>query len=336
MKPLSIILIAIAGVSASAQQPEHPTKAAPSALATRPPALPPAIDHTRDPGYVLGPGDQVTVLITDAENNSDRPLLVDMTGHIRLPLVGRIQVSGMTVPQVEDKLVQALKTYFKQPDVSVAIAEYGSQPVSVIGEVKNPGVQQVRGRKTLVEMLALAGGLTETAGSTVNITRRSDYGPIPLSTSISDPSNHFSVAEVLLKPLISGKTPDLNIPVHPYDVLSIPKADTVYVIGQVIKSGGFLLNEHEHISVLQALSMAGGLDRMAKPQEARILRLEPGSSVRTEIAINLRDLLESKTPDVPMKPEDILFVPDNIPKRAFVRTLEATLQMATGVVIWRK
>ena len=338
MRALVTVFLALAGTICGAQA----TSQTPSGAARAPQGTVSVSDQLRSSdqastaGYVLGPGDQVTVFITDAEQNSDRPLLVDMTGHIRLALVGRVHVAGLTVTQLEETLVESLKKYFKRPDVTVSIAEYGSQPVSVIGEVKNPGVHQVRGRKTLVEMLALAGGLEDTAGSTVKITRRAEWGAIPLANAITDPTGQFSVAEVALKPLIGAKNPEVNILVRPQDVISVPRADTVYVIGQVVRSGGFQLNEHENISVLQALSMAGGLDRMAKPQDARILRLEPGSPSRTEIAVDLRELLDGRKSDVPMQPEDILFVPDNIPKRAFVRGLEAALQMATGVVIWRR
>jgi polysaccharide export outer membrane protein len=122
----------------------------------------------------------------------------------------------------------------------------------------------------------------------------------------------------------------------PYDIISVPRAETIYVIGQVQKSGGFVLNDREEVTVLQALSMAGGLDRTAQPQHARILRRQPGASTRTEIAVDLTRILNGKVPDVPMESEDILFVPNSLPKKAAIRALETAVQIGTGVAIFRR
>ena len=286
--------------------------------------------------YILGPGDQVTVTIADSELPADRPFLVDVNGSIRLPMIGRIHVAGLTTTELESVISEGLKTYFVKPDVMVAIAEYGSQPVSIIGAVKTPGIHQVRGRKTILEMLSLAGGLEENAGVIAKITRELQWGLIPLQSTSLDSTGQFSVAEINLKSLISGRNPSDNILIRPHDVISVPKADVVYVIGQVLRSGAFVITEHKQVTVLQALSMAAGLDRMANPKEARILRLADGSSTRTEIEINLKNIMAGRSPDIPMIPEDILFVPDNTPKRAGLRTLEAIVQMTTGAVIWRR
>ncbi len=286
-------------------------------------------------GYVLGPGDQITIRVVNFEEINDKPIAIDLSGCIHLPMLGKIPVSGLTVEQAGTEISRRLETYVNHPDVSVSVAEFRSQPVSVIGAVKNPGVQQVQGQKTLVEMLSLAGGLdSTTAGSTLNITRRLEWGPIPLPTAANDPTNQFSVAQVSVKSLLDAKNPEENILVKPYDVISIPKGETVYVIGEVIKPGSFILNNSEQVTVLQALSMASGADRMAQPQHARILRRVPGASSRTEIAVDLSKILDGKSPDVRMQAEDILFVPNSIPKRAAIRALEAAIQMG-GLAVLR-
>jgi len=102
-----------------------------------------------------------------------------------------------------------------------------------------------------------------------------------------------------------------------------------------MKSGGITLNDREGVTVLQALSIAGGLDRAAKPQDAKILRKALDGDSRTEIAVNLNKILEGKLSDVRMQPEDILFVPSSVSKKASVRALEAAVQTATGLAIWR-
>lgn len=287
-------------------------------------------------GYVLGPGDQISVHVVDFEEITDKPIGIDLSGCIHLPMVGRIPVSGLTVEQVAAEVATLLRVYILRPDVSVSITDFRSQPVSVIGAVKNPGVQQVQGQRTLLEMLSLAGGLDNTtAGSTLKITRRLEWGPIPLPGAVTDSTKHFSVAQVNVKSLLEARNPEENILIKPYDVISVPRGETVYVIGEVLKAGGFILNDTEHVTVLQALSMAGGADKMAQPQHARILRMVPGGSSRTEIAVDINKILSGKQPDIPMQPEDILYVPNSVPKRAAVRALEAAIQAGTGMAIFR-
>jgi polysaccharide export outer membrane protein len=206
----------------------------------------------------------------------------------------------------------------------------------VIGAVKNPGVHQLQGHKTLVEVLSLAGGLDAAAGPKVKITRRLEWGHIPLKNAVADPTGQFAVAEVSLKAILDAKNPEENIVMRPNDVVSVPRAEMVYVGGQVLKAGGFVLNERETISVLQALTLAGGLDRAASPQHARILRsVRPGEE-RAEMAVDLRKIMEGRATDIPLRPEDILFVPASVPKKAAIRALEAAIQMGTGAVIWRR
>jgi len=286
-------------------------------------------------GYILGPGDQITIHVVSLEEISDKPISIDLSGSIHLPMVGQIPVSGLTIEQVGSEIAKRLETYVKHPDVSVTITEFRSQPVSVIGAVKNPGVQQVQGRKTLLEMLSLAGGVdTITAGSSLKIIRRLEWGPIPLPNAKNDPTNQFSIAQVNIKSLLEASKPEENIPVQPYDVISVPRGETIYVIGEVLKPGGFVLNDAEQVTVLQALSMAGGADKMAQPQHARLLRRVPGAASRTEIPIKLNEILDGKTADVRMQAEDILFVPNSVPKRAAVRAIETAIQLG-GLAVLR-
>lgn len=286
--------------------------------------------------YVLGPDDQISIRAVDAEEISDKPVRIDMQGNIRLPMVGRLHASGLTAEQLESAIAERLKAYIQTPDVSVSVVEFRSQPVSVIGSVRNPGVHQLQGRKTLVEILSLAGGLADDAGHSVKITRRLEWGRIPLPNAADDGSGGFSVAEVGLKEIMEARNPAENIFVCPQDVISVPRAEMVYVVGDVSKPGGFVLRERETVSVLQAISLAGGLDRAAAPQNARILRPARGSDARTEIAVNLKTIMTGQTGDVPMQPDDILFVPSSAPKRAIGRVAEAAVQITTGLAIYRR
>ena len=182
----------------------------------------------------------------------------------------------------------------------------------------------------------MAGGLREDAGHAVKITRLKKFGPIPLASARWDPSGEYSVADTPVRGLLAANSPAENVMIKPHDVISVPTAEKVYVIGTVTKPGAIVLNDREYISVLQALSMAEGLARTAKPERARILRTLPGGSQRTEFPVNLKRVLAGKAADLNLEANDILFVPDSTSQRVAVRTLEAMLQTATGIVIWRR
>ena len=301
-----------------------------------------AAQQTADPGnlsqagYILGPDDQILIRALYAEEISEKPVMIGTNGYISLPMAGRLRASGLTVEQLETEIVSRLKPYMQDPQISVSVVEFRSQPVSVLGAVANSGVVQLRGHKTLFEVISEAGGLKNEAGNTIKITRRKEFGPIPLASAVADRSGQFSVAEVSVKSVMEARNPQENIEVKPKDVVSIPRAELIYVIGSVKRAGGFVLNEREHISVLQALSMAEGLDRVASGGNARILRSSDGASTRAEIPVDVNKILAGKTSDVPMLANDILFIPNSAAKSATLRGVEAAIQVATGVVVWRR
>jgi polysaccharide biosynthesis/export protein len=285
--------------------------------------------------YVLGAGDQILVRVIDVEEFNDKPVRIEVDGTIHLPLVGRVQAAGSTPEQLQDHIVSALKTYVRQPQVVVSIAEFGSQPVAVIGSVKSPGVHQLQGRKTLVEVLSLAGGIADDAGYIVKITRLPQYGPIPVPNAVTDPRSGFSIADINLKDILEASRPEANIDIKPNDVISVPRARMIYVTGQVHRAGGFVINGRESLTVLQAISLAGGIDTASAPEHSRILRATSGSAERAELAIDLKKIMAGKAADVPLQPEDILLVPSSMPKRAAIRAIEAAIQVGTGVAIFR-
>jgi polysaccharide export outer membrane protein len=291
---------------------------------------------TPRPDYVLGPGDQIVLWAVDLDDVSQKPVRVDAAGYVTLPLAGRVEASGRTVAEVQQDIVAKLQKYQRNPQVTVSVTEYHSQSVSVIGAVNNPGVHSLQGKSTLIETLSLAGGLRADAGYSIKITRRREAGPIPLPTAKEDPSGNFTVAEVNVADLTDARSPESNILVQSQDVISVPKAQMVYVMGEVSKPGAFTLGEKSDTSVLQALSEAGGMTRLASAKNARILRRMPGEKTeRTEQIIDLNAVLSSKTPDVILHPEDILYVPDNKPKSVALRAIEAAVSTGTGIAVWR-
>jgi polysaccharide export outer membrane protein len=293
----------------------------------------PAPDRA-DSGYVLGADDLISVHALDAEEINDKPVRIDGDGYIRLPLAGRIKASGLTSEQLEDAIDEHLKTYIRVPQTTVSVIEFHSQRVSVLGSVKSPGIHQLEGHRTVVEVLALAGGLSDDAGNILKITRRIEQGRIPLPSAVDDPTGKFSVADINLKEIINAKNPAQNILIAPDDVISVPRALMVYVIGTVPRPGGYILGEDASFSVLKAVSLAGGIDRGASPQHARILRKTANNGNRQEIPVNLKTILAGHAGDVPLEPEDILFIPSSEAKTAVGRAAEAAVQITTGVLIY--
>jgi polysaccharide export outer membrane protein len=292
------------------------------------------LEASTSSNYTLGPDDVITLAIADLDEISNKPVRIDMKGDINLAVVGRVHAAGLTTEQLANILSVRLKRFLRDPEVVVSIVEFRSQPVSVLGAVGSPGVHQLEGHKTLFEVLSAAGGLRADAGNTVTITRNLRWGPIPLANAKDDETGQYSVATVSSRSIMTGENPAENIAIKPDDVISVAKADLVYVIGSVKKPGGFVLGQNESISTLQVLALAEGLNPSAASDRAKIMRLVPGTSTRTEIPINLKKLLAGKASDLPLQHDDILFIPNSTAKSALIRGTETALAIGTGIAIY--
>ncbi len=290
-----------------------------------------------DRGYVLGPQDSINIRVVDLiefDPKSLGAIRIDEQGNVRPPLVGRIHAVGLTVEQLEKEVATRLSKVMKNPEVTISIADFRNHPVSVLGAVKNPGVYQITGRKTLFEVLSLAGGLNPDASNRIKITRVASEGRLPLPNAAADPTGEFYTGELNVRNVMEAKSPEENIDVLQNDVITVPKAELVYVVGAVKRSGGFPLYEKEHISVLQAVSLAEGLDKVAGARHARILRQSAPGAERREIPVDVQRILDGRGKDVPLEANDILFIPTNVAKSASLRALEAIIQTGTGLAIW--
>ena len=276
--------------------------------------------------YLLGGGDAVAVRVLDSSEFSEQPYQIDLDGTVSLPLAGRIQAAGLSVTDLETDLAERLRKYIRNPQVSIHVAEFGSQPVSVLGSVAAPGVYQVGGDRTLAQLLSLAKGLTPDAGGRILISRRSKKG---------DSADASEVLEIPVDELLQSSPAVAAFRVQAHDVITVPKARLVYVIGEVKKPGGHVLAGREAVTVLEALSMAEGLLSTAKPKHAKLLRSTAGSTQRTETPIDLNQLLAGRVANPELQADDILLVPRNAIRSASLRAVEAAIQLGTGLIIWR-
>jgi polysaccharide export outer membrane protein len=284
--------------------------------------------------YVLGREDQITVRVFAADDIPDKPVRIENDGTVTLPMIGRAHAAGLTVEQFQANLVTAYKKYFKNPQVTVQVNDFRSQPVSVAGNVTTPSVVQLRGNRTLLEVIGQAGGLRADAGDSVLITRNLSEGPIPVAGAFTDPSGKYSVAHIDIRAVMSGKDPQGNILIKPHDVITVPRARMVYVLGNVTRPGGYVMTENETISLTQAIALAGGWNKTAALTGARVLRAD-GRPEREQIPANVKKIMENKAPDLQLRPDDILYIPNSLSKVVSESGIEEAITVGTGVLVYR-
>lgn len=297
--------------------------------------------------YRIGPDDQLQVTVFDAPDLS-QTVRVGGDGEISLPLLGTIKAVGLT-PRELELVLQALlhRTYMKDPQVTVTVTEMQSHSVSVMGAVKQPGVFQIRGTKTLLEMLSMAQGLAPDAGNAVLVMRGAgmDVGspssagtkagaangtPVLASSASSGNGGEGKTIEVSLKRLLDSGDPQYNVPIYPGDIIKVKAAGIIYVVGDVVRPGGFPIQANGHITVLQALALGEGMGPDADQGKAKIIRVaENGQKI--ELPIRLNKILAGKEPDPALQPKDVLFIPKNGAKSAGRSALKTLAQW----LVWR-
>lgn len=286
--------------------------------------------------YVLGPGDEINLHVNDMDEITDKPIKVGPNGNVDIPMAGQVHAGGLTIDQFRTELATKLSKYINSPQITVNLTQSGSAPVSVVGEVNNPGVHQLEGTKRLLEVISLSGGLKVDAGPKIIVTREARWGGIEGPDARIDPTTGYTTATFSVDELMSGKVPQDNIIVEPNDVVSVPRADLVYVVGDVKKAGGFALTTHPTVTLLQALALAEGLGPDDKASQSKILRAVPGGDgTPREIPVDVKKVLAGKAPDMPLYPNDILFIPSSGAKIASRRAIEAAIGVGSGMLIYR-
>jgi polysaccharide export outer membrane protein len=285
--------------------------------------------------YRIGPDDLLDISVFDVPDLS-RTVRVSASGDISLPLLGSVAVAGQTPEELETSLAGELRAnYMKDPQVTVFVKEMESHGVSVFGAVTKPGVYQIRGAKSLIEVLSMAGGLADDAGDTVTIVTGGEIQSAPQAAAGTNTPQQAALSmEVNIDELLGSDDAKSNVLVFPGDVVKVSSAGTVYVVGEVRRPGGFALHSNASISVLQAISLAEGLTNTAARSQARIIRTDPATGKRTEIALNLGKVLSGKEADPELEARDIVFVPNSAARSSMYRGGEALMQITTGIAIY--
>jgi polysaccharide biosynthesis/export protein len=296
----------------------------------------------------VGAGDLLHIDVFDVPELS-RDIRVSDSGEIGFPLLPeRLMAAGLTPYQLEKKLEEVLSTngLVAHPQVSVFVREQSSQPISVIGAVARPTVLQGGRPMTLLEVLATAGGISDDAGADVLITRISlpsqlQMTPVSETTSApvstSDPDDKSHTITIRLQDLLESGNTNFNIQILGGDIISIPRAGIVYVLGfGITQPGGYVLQGHgEQVTVLKAVAVAHGLNYYARADDSVIMRTNQTTGKRDVIPVHLKQIQNHKADDVPLQSNDVLYVPDSRGKKALARGTEAALGIGTSVAIFR-
>src|SRR3954469_17788466 len=243
--------------------------------------------------YVIGPQDVLTIQVFDQADLGGK-YTVETDGSFSFPLVGRVTAGGMTLRRFENELKKKLADgYFKNPQGTVAVEQYRSQRVFVMGEVRNPGPVPLTGGMTLVEALARAGSTLPSASGEVAIVRDSDgaAGPAVLDSKAGDNIIRASIRD------LEGGSMKQNVELHDGDTIFVPRGESAYVFGQVKTPGAFAIQKDP--TVLQALSLAGGVTENGAMNRIKVVRVVKGE--KHELKMKLTDLV---------KPGDTIIVPE--------------------------
>ncbi len=268
--------------------------------------------------YKIGPEDLLEISVFEDEK-LNKTVRVSFQGNINLPLLGVLKVKGLTASELEREIRDLLaEKYFQDPNVSVFIKEYRNQRISIIGAVEKPGVYEVSGQKTILDMLAISGGLKEDAGQLLFLIRppNSEEG-VPKKEGEKGTIEELPKTSIIdLEELLINGDLRLNVPLLHGDVINIPLSGKIFVGGEVRAPGGFSLRGKK-LTVSQAIASAGGLKGIANASETKIFRYSEKGSGKEILVVNVYDIEKGKSEDLYLKEYDIIIVPRSGVKTVF-------------------
>ena len=311
--------------------------------------------------YIIGRGDLLAIEVFDVPELT-RDVRVSQMGTVGFPLVPvRLHLAGLTEMQAQQKIAEVLEAngLVSHPQVIVSVKEKKSKPITIVGAVAHPMVYEADRPVTVLEVLAEAGGIANDAGDSVIISRPDQSSNFPsdeppeltpdiaagsaaASTSVgsaaapsAEPPPLSNTITVNLNDLVEAGDTRNNIYVQAGDIITVPHAGIVYVLGAVQRPGGFVVtNDRAQLSTLKALALAGGLNPTAKKNQAVIIRKDAAGQ-QHQVNVDLGKVLKQETDDVKLQASDVLYVPQSGSKAALLRAAEIGLGIGTAVAIFR-
>jgi polysaccharide export outer membrane protein len=261
----------------------------------------------------------LTVQVFDTPELSTEAARVGENGQVSLPVLGMVSIAGLSAEQAARQIESDLRTrgIMIDPHVTVSITEYATQGATLLGEVRGPGVYPTFGGRRLLDMIATAGGLSSAAGKVVTIAHR------------NDPEHPVTIT---LVPNAEALGAQKNPIIQPGDTIMVSRAGIVYIMGAVSRPGGYLVDNNEHISLMEALTLAGGWTQTAALSKARLIRKVPEG--HKELMLDLKHVLNGQQSDVKVENGDILYVPVSFGKTLGYRGMEAVIAAAQTSVVY--
>lgn len=280
--------------------------------------------------YRIGQGDVILVSVADAPEFSGKFRVTD-SGFIQVPGIPEpIHAEGQTPFELSSTITEnfVAAKQLRSPKVSVFVDEYHGRTITVLGAVAKPGVYPLERKTTVVEALSMANGLLPNAGTTVTIVR----GPASAETA-GQPVGSVQILD--MNRLLKGNDLSANVEVQKGDIVSVSNAGVVYVVGAVVKPGGFVLPDPASgMSVVQALAMAEGFDKTAASHRGLILRASTSSTARQMVPVDVAQLMSGKETDVLLAPNDILYIPESGAKKTLKVMGDVAMAAVNGVAIY--
>jgi polysaccharide export outer membrane protein len=238
--------------------------------------------------YVVGEGDVLKIVVYENDDLTTTAR-VSRENAVVVPLIGRVDVKGLSVSQIADNIKTLLADgYLVDPHVSIFIEEFRSRNVTVLGEIRQPGLYELREETTLLELLSKAGGVNENAGSQAIIKRRQD----------SD-QNTVKIIKIDLQRLLEAGDTSLNVTIMDEDSIYIAKAELFYINGQVHRPAAYKCNPQTTLHM--AVTMAGGFTDIASSRRIKIIRNKNGK----------KTVISRAKMDASILPDDIIVVPES-------------------------
>jgi polysaccharide biosynthesis/export protein len=295
-----------------------------NSIARTSPAGAVAISTADDTRYRIGPGDVLTILVRKAPELSSELVRVDQRGMIRIPMIDdEVQAACKTENELASQIATLYKEYKRSPSVDVIVRDYQSRPVAVIGAVMAPGQFRLQRQVRLLEMLSFAGGPSGSSGRVINIIHTGGPNVCEMPAAPGEAKHYVAgLAVYELNDTLKGGEDD-NPFVRPGDIISLPEADQVFIVGHVFSPRAISLRD-KTITLSRAIAMAGGPQRDAKTSKIHIIRTGADGNSKAELIVDLQAIQKRTAPDVVLLPNDIVEIPAS--------TGKTILQALTGAI----